>query len=220
MRVTLLALVGSTAAIGTLAGRAVRNPFGAAAFVMSRIRGELYRILLPLMGRRFKAGPGLQVRGRLVVRGPGRVEFGANVQIYERVTPWTHDPDAVIRIGDRTTLAGARFGCASSITIGQDCIIADVRLMDTDFHSVRPNRRELGAAVRVAPIVVEDNVWLAAAAAVLPGSTIGQNSVASFGAVCSGRYPPNVVIVGNPGRVAGSVLPKERKEETVSAEPA
>jgi maltose O-acetyltransferase len=38
-----------------------------------------------------------------------------------------------------------------------------------------------------------------------PGTTIGENSVIAFGAICSGVVPPNVVMVGNPARVAGKV---------------
>ncbi|MGH7678895.1 MAG: acyltransferase [Gemmatimonadaceae bacterium] len=214
MRTLLLALAAVLISFFEMFRRAMINPGGAAGYAISRGRGELYRFLLPLLGRRFKSGPGLQIRGRLIVRGPGGVEFGANVQVHDTVTPWTHSRDAVIKVGDRTVLAGTRFGCKRSITVGDDCIIADCRLIDTDFHSVRPSRRDPDEPVRVEPVVVEDNVWLAAEAALLPGTRIGRNSVASFRAVCSGRYPSNVIIAGNPGRVVGSVLPKEPKERT------
>lgn len=74
---------------------------------------------------------------------------------------------------------------------------------DTDFHSALANRHDPAAHVRTAAVVIEDNVWLAAQTGVLPGTSIGRNSVVSFGAVCSGRFPADVVVVGNPGRVAG-----------------
>jgi acetyltransferase-like isoleucine patch superfamily enzyme len=76
--------------------------------------------------------------------------------------------------------------------------------MDTDFHSIRADRRSREAPVRVAPVRIEENVWVGAAAAILPDTTIGTNSVVGFGAVCMGRYPADKVIIGNPAR---AVLP-------------
>ncbi|NED55599.1 sugar O-acetyltransferase, partial [Micromonospora aurantiaca] len=51
------------------------------------------------------------------------------------------------------------------------------------------------------PIVIEDNVWLGGGAIVLPGVTIGTNSVIGAGAVVTKDVPPNVVAVGNPAKV-------------------
>ena len=45
------------------------------------------------------------------------------------------------------------------------------------------------------------NVWLGAGAIVLPGVTIGDNSVIGAGAVVSRDIPANVVAVGVPCRV-------------------
>ncbi|MBA3557744.1 MAG: acyltransferase [Gemmatimonadaceae bacterium] len=185
--------------------RAAKNPRNAIAYAIGRLRGEWCRWFLPLTGHRFTAGRGLQVRGRLLIRGPGLVRFGDNVQVWGDVTPWTYRADSVIDIGTNSRMGGTRFGCTASITIGRDCLLADCRLTDSDFHSIQANRHDESAPIRVAPIVVEDNVWIAAQSGVLPGTTIGRNSVVSFGAVCSGRFPADVIIIGNPARVAGKV---------------
>lgn len=133
--------------------------------------------------------------------------FGDDVVIGMRVTPWTHHRDAVIRIGSRCYLNGARFGCRREIAIGDDGIIAEAHLLDTDFHSTRADRRNPEAPVRTAPVTIGPNVWIAAQAGILPGTSIGANSVVGFGAVCSGEYPPDVLILGNPAR---PVRPIER----------
>ena len=73
--------------------------------------------------------------------------------------------------------------------------------MDTDFHSVRADRHSAAAPIRVAPVILEDNVWVAAQVGILPGTRIGQNSVVGFGAVCAGVFPDNVVIAGNPAKI-------------------
>jgi acetyltransferase-like isoleucine patch superfamily enzyme len=79
--------------------------------------------------------------------------------------------------------------------------------MDTDFHSTRADRRhDASAPVRVAPVHIGENVWVAHFVGILPGTTIGRNSIVSFGSVCRGRvYPENAVLVGNPARVSSSV---------------
>jgi acetyltransferase-like isoleucine patch superfamily enzyme len=164
-------------------------------------RGWRCRLIAQARGLRFEAGPGLRIDGRLWLRGPGRVIFGARVRIGDVVTPWTYDADAVISVGDYSFLNGTRFGCAREIRVGARAILADARLLDTDFHSLAIDRHRDDAPVRVAPVILEDNVWVAAGAGILPGTRIGKNSVVGFGAVCIGEYPANVLIAGNPARV-------------------
>ncbi len=129
------------------------------------------------------------------------VVIGDNVRFGMTVTPWTHHRDAMITIGDDSYINGASFGCRKSITIGRRAIVGRSYIMDTDFHSVHSDRHDPSAKVRVAPIVLEENVWVAANVGILPGTYIGMNSVVGFGSVCSGRFPPNKVIAGNPARV-------------------
>ena len=117
------------------------------------------------------------------------------------VTPFTHTPQARIRIGDNVFLNGMRFACAELIEVGDDCILADCRIFDTDMHSILPNRRSDDALVATSPVRLHRNVWVGAAAIILKGVTIGENSVVGAGAVVSRDVPPNVVVAGNPARV-------------------
>ena len=186
------------------AWRQVRDRPGAISYALALVKGLLYKTFLPLLGYRFSAGARLRVYGRLHLKGPGEVILGSDVIVFDRVTPWTHAPGARIVIGDNVILGGTRFGCVQEISVGSNCIVADARIMDTDFHSIRADRRSREAPVRVARVCIEENVWVGAAAAVLPDTTIGKNSVVGFGAVCMGRYPADKVIIGNPAR---AVLP-------------
>ena len=169
------------------------------------LKGHFYKIYWPLRGRRFQAGRNFRVFGSLVVRGPGRVIFGDNVRVIQRTTPFTHGPDAVITVGNRVDLVGVRFGCKERISIGNLSQVSECRIMDTDFHSIAINRRDPSAPVRTAAITIGENVWIAPETAIMPGTSIGDNSVIAFGAICSGAVPANVIMVGNPARVAGKV---------------
>ena len=184
--------------------RQVHDRPNALRYGIALCKGWLYKSCLKMLGYRFTAGARFRVYGKLRLNGPGEVIFGSDVILYDYVTPWTHAPEARIVIGDNVILGGTRFGCVQEITVGDNCILADARIMDTDFHSIRADRRSRDAPVRVAPVRIEENVWVGAGAALLPDTTIGKNSVVGFGAVCMGRYPADKVIIGNPAR---AVLP-------------
>ena len=204
-----------------VARRGVRRPGDAMRTTLALARGILYRTTARALGRRFRSGPGLRIYGSLRVRGPGEVVFGANVSVLGHATPWTYSPEARIVVGDRVLLGSARFGCIREITIGDDCILADVSIADTDFHSTRADRRSDNAPVRVAPVHIARNVWLAQSAALLPGTVVGENSVVSAGSVCMRPFPANVIIMGNPAKIAAPI-PSSQEENAardVSATP-
>ncbi|HEY0738033.1 MAG TPA: acyltransferase [Herpetosiphonaceae bacterium] len=161
-----------------------------------------YRLL---RGDRVVFGPGFQANRKLVIKGPGRVIFGANVNAWaheERNVIITYDRDVTIRIGSNVRLNGVGLMAKRGITIGDNCILGSTLLVDTDFHSVRRDRvTNPHAPVLSAPIVVGDNVWLAGQTVVLKGVTIGANSVIGFRAVVTRDVPPDVIVAGNPARV-------------------
>lgn len=185
--------------------KALSRPGDAVRVAVALLKGHFYKVYFPLRGRRFTAGRNLRVFGRLHVTGPGQVIFGDDVCVWMLTTPFTHSPNAVITVGDAAWLAGARFGCAARITVGRQAQISECRIMDTDFHAIGPNRRDPAAHVRTAPVTIGDNVWIAPQTAILPGTTIGDNSVIAFGAICGGNVPANIIMAGNPARVAGKV---------------
>ncbi len=146
--------------------------------------------------------------GRLIVHGGmpfpsvdnkgGRIELG-NVGLFNgvRFECWL---DASIRVGDGTYLnSGTEIVAAQSVTIGRDCKIArDVIIMDTDQHALP------GQALQVAPVIIEDRVWIGARAIVLKGVRIGHDSVVAAGAVVTRDVPPRTIVGGVPARILGS----------------
>jgi acetyltransferase-like isoleucine patch superfamily enzyme len=57
----------------------------------------------------------------------------------------------------------------------------------------------------VAPICLEDNVWISSNVTVLPGVTIGSGAVIGAGAVVTHDIPPGVLALGVPARVVRSI---------------
>ncbi len=169
-----------------------------------RARGYIFRLRCFLRRRRVKVGSGLVLAGKLVVRGPGRVVIGERVRVGMQVTPFTNSPAAVIRIGDGTFLNGTRISCESLVEIGRDCILADCRILDSDFHGTDPENRH---EHRTAPVVIEDNVWIAINAVILKGVRIGAGSTITPNSVVAEDVPPRVIYGGNPGRVLKELEP-------------
>lgn len=97
-------------------------------------------------------------------------------------------------------------------------------VLATAGHPVLPRLREKGYQYNL-PVKIGRNCWLGAGAIVLPGVTIGDNTVIGAGSVVTKDIPPNVVAVGNPCKVIreigerdkelyrpGLAIPKELKE--------
>lgn len=164
-----------------------------------------YRLRALGGGTRLIVGRRFSVLGSLRLRGGGRVIFGDDVIIGTRTDIFTHEVGAMVRVGHRSFLNGTRISAVQLIEIGADAIIADARLMDTDFHSLSRRRQHQDAPVAVQPIRIKNNVWIAAGAAVLKGVTIGENSVIGFGSVVVKDIPADVIASGNPCREIATV---------------
>ncbi|MCC5894397.1 MAG: sugar O-acetyltransferase [Alkalibacterium sp.] len=84
------------------------------------------------------------------------------------------------------------------ITIEDQVLIGPGAHLLTVNHLVDPKKRR-GLVVK--PIHVKRNAWIGAAATILPGITIGENSVVSAGSVVTKDIPDNVIVAGTPAKV-------------------
>jgi maltose O-acetyltransferase len=55
------------------------------------------------------------------------------------------------------------------------------------------------------PIVIGDNVWITSNVTVLPGCSIGENTVIGAGSVVTSDIPANVFAAGNPCQVVKAI---------------
>ncbi len=117
------------------------------------------------------------------------------------VTPYTYAPDALIEIGDDVFLNGPRFGCKQHIQIGARSIVAECRISDYDHHSANPDHRDDPAYIKSAPIIIGENVWIAASAYIQKGVTIGANSTIAAMALVRGNIPAGAIAGGNPATI-------------------
>ncbi len=86
-----------------------------------------------------------------------------------------------------------------AISIADEVMIANKVNLVTAGHPVEPDKRR--AYITVEPITIETNVWIGTAATVLPGVTVGADSVVAAGAVVTHDVPPATLVAGVPATV-------------------
>lgn len=98
-------------------------------------------------------------------------------------------------LGVRTSVGQAcSFLDLGGITIGDRTMISPRVTLVTEGHPVDVAERY--DFVTVAPIVIEEDVWIGAAATILPGVRIGHGAVVGAGAVVAKDVPPLTVVTG------------------------
>lgn len=88
----------------------------------------------------------------------------------------------------------------ADIYIGDNVMIAPNVVIATGTHPVCPELRERTYQYNM-PVHIGNRVWIGAGAIILPGVTVGDNSVIGAGSVVTKDIPENVVAAGNPCRV-------------------
>lgn len=96
------------------------------------------------------------------------------------------------------------------IYIGDYTMIGPNVTIATAAHPILPTLREQGYQYN-APVHIGKNCWLGAGVIILPGITIGDNTVIGAGSVVTKDLPANVVAVGNPCRILRPIGEKDKK---------
>ena len=133
--------------------------------------------------------------------------IGNNVQIDEY---FFCDFGKNIYIGNDVIInSGCTFIDNKEIHIGNKVLIAPNVQIYTAYHPLLPEERlkekKEGSTCYFTtcadPVMIKDGVWIGGGTIVLPGVTIGENSVIGAGSVVNRSIPDNCVAVGNPCHV-------------------
>lgn len=120
--------------------------------------------------------------------GGKNVHFGKNVYANFGLTMVD---DTHIYVGD-------------AVMFGPNVVVA------TAGHPILPELREKAYQYNF-PVKIERNCWIGAGAVIVPGVTIGENTVIGAGSVVTKDIPANVVAVGNPCRVLREISEHDRE---------
>ena len=115
--------------------------------------------------------------------------------------PFYCDYGSHTHVGSRTFV---NFGLVAldvaEIRIGDDVQVGPYVQLLTATHPLEPEPRQ-AKWESAEPIAIGDNVWLGGGVIVLPGVTIGEDTVVGAGAVVTSDLPAGVVAFGVPARV-------------------
>jgi len=125
-------------------------------------------------------GDNCEIHKDILIYGSKYVRIGNNVALNSFSHIWGHGS---VRIGNNVMIAS------------HVAIISETH--DTDSESMRTSKI-------IAPIEIEDDVWIGAHAINLPGLRIGKGSVIGAGAVVTKDISPFSIVVGVPGSVIRS----------------
>lgn len=146
-------------------------------------RAAILRRLLGKTGKEF------------VIEQPFFCDYGYNIEIGEN---FFMNVNGVI-------LDGAK------VTFGDNVFIAPNCGFYTAGHPLDAGQRKQGLEYAY-PITIGNGVWIGAHVCVMPGVTIGDNTVIGGGSVVTKDIPANVVAVGNPCRVILAITEADKEK--------
>ena len=157
----------------------------------------------------------LRYRGRLKIDGIAficpkvKFEIGKGAVLHLGRWSWVGNGCKVrvhegeVRIGAKTVLGQeCTISAFQHVSIGRECILADrVMLIDFDHGVVEVERPIRLQGIYKRDVRVGHNCWIGYGAAILRGTTVGDNSVLGTYAVVTKDIPANSVAVGLPAKV-------------------
>lgn len=128
---------------------------------------------------------------------------------FNLIPPFYTDYGLNITVG-RAVFIG--YECAftghAAIDIADEVMIAHKVNLVTAGHPVEPAKRR--EYITAEPITIDRNVWIGAAATILPDVNIGADAVVAAGAVVTDDVPPATLVAGVPAKVIRHLDPTRR----------
>lgn len=144
---------------------------------------------------------GIPIEDADAIRSAVKELFGSCGQNLTLKTPFFCDFGYNVHIGENVLINyNSVFLDAAPITVGDNSFLGPMTGLYTVSHPLDAERRNEGF-VSGRPITIGKNVWMGGGCTVLPGITIGDNSVIGAGSVVTKDIPANVIAAGNPAKV-------------------
>ncbi|MGN7408620.1 DapH/DapD/GlmU-related protein [Sporosarcina sp. SAFN-010] len=120
--------------------------------------------------------------------------------------PFTADFGKNIKVGKNVFInSGCRFQDQGQIIIGDQCLIGHNVVLATINHDYNPLNR---GTLHLKPIVLKENTWIGSSSTILPGVTVGENSIVAAGSVVTRDVAPNTIVGGNPAKFISNLEDK------------
>ena len=141
------------------------------------------------------------IKGELVITAPFYCDCGFNISVGENF--YTNHNVTILD--------------AAKVTFGDNVFVAPNCVFSTAGHAIDSEQRNRGLEIAL-PITVGDSVWIGANVSVLPGVTIGSNTIIGASSVVNKDIPDGVIACGNPCRVIRKITEADKKKYPVFEE--
>lgn len=152
------------------------------------------------------------IRLPIDVRGKKGINFGKNLTTgkYCRLESFSKDGNKTLFFGTNVQINDfVHINALKNVKIGDNVLIASkVFITDLEHGSYKSDEydsvpdsivkdRDLSSH----DVIIEDNVWIGEMVSILPGVTIGKNSIIGSNSVVTKSIPENCIAVGNPAKI-------------------
>lgn len=179
--------------------------------IIARIRGRLFITRCKLWRKNIQIHNGLRIYKKLIITGKGNVIIGKNCLIggiigdnKQFVSIDTQNVSAIIRIGCNARLYAARINARYNISIGDDVLIEEADVLDTNFHNIERNRGEPSDENEIScRVTIGNRVSVGSRSIITKGVTIGDDVVVLPGAIVGTSIRDGRIVIGNPAKLLG-----------------
>lgn len=136
-----------------------------------------------------------EIKGEFVITAPFYCDYGINITIGNNF--YTNH--------NCTILDGAKVIFGDNVFIGPNCVFS------TSDHPIDSVQRSEGLEIAF-PITVGSDVWIGANVSVLPGVSIGNNTIIGAGSVVNKNIPDGVIAAGIPCKVIRKITDEDKEK--------
>lgn len=152
------------------------------------------------------------IRLPIDVRGKKGINFGKNLTTgkYCRLESFSKDGNKTLFFGTNVQINDfVHINALKKVKIGDNVLIASkVFITDLEHGSYKgdeydsvPDSIVKDRDLSSHDVIIEDNVWIGEMVSILPGVTIGKNSIIGSNSVVTKSIPENCIAVGNPAKI-------------------
>ncbi len=152
------------------------------------------------------------IRFPIDVRGRKGIDFGKKLTTGYgcRLESFSEDDSKTLYFGNNVQINDyVHINALSSVRIGDNVLIASkVFITDLAHGSYNGDENDSTPCAIVKdrqlssqPVVIGNNVWIGELCSILPGVTIGNNSIIGANSVVTKSIPNNCIAVGNPAKI-------------------